>query len=294
MLYSWSLQSRVYDEEPDFLTCFARHEHCQFDVPSAWDLSYNKTAIGVVLSGCFEYRTSNGTITGVPGSIIFGNPHESFVVRHSGRTANRRLVLWYDTSFIEGIAAGLDLDSARVPCVGLPPGRTASAIFAQLQSIARENDLEKSVDLAVTALTARDQHTDTISISEPDRKWIMSAVRYIEANYSEPCTVDELSAACGMNRYRFMRTFKDVIGQTVNQYVIGTRLREAVLRLRNSNEPISDVALNVGFNDISHFNASFRAAFGAAPRHMRYQGRSTITLPKIGPRSSPKMHLPLR
>lgn len=269
MLYSWSLQSRIYDEEPDFPTCYARYEECQFDIPSAWDVSYNKTAIGVVLSGCFEYRASNGTITGVPGSIIFGNPCESFVARHSGRTANRRLVLWYDSSFVEGIAAALHLDSARFPCVGLPPGRTASTVFAQLQSIVRNNDLEESVNLVVTALTARDQHSATISISEPDRRRIMSAVRHIEANHSEPCTVDELAKACGMNRYRFMRTFKDVIGQTVNQYVISARLRQAVLRLRSSNEPISDVALGVGFNDISHFNASFRAAFGTAPRQMR-------------------------
>lgn len=269
MLYSWSLKSRIYDEEPDFSTCFARHEDSQFDVPSTWDVSYNKTAIGVVLSGCFEYRAPNGTITGVPGSVIFGNPRESFAVRHSGRIGNRRLVLWYDTSFVEGIAAALHLDSARFPCAGLPPGRTASSIFAQLQSIARNNDLEASVDLAVTALSARDQHSATISISEPDRQRVMSAVRHIEANHSEPCTVDELATACGMNRYRFMRTFKDVIGQTVNQYVIGARLREAVLRLRSSNEPISDVALSVGFNDISHFNACFRAAFGTAPRQMR-------------------------
>ncbi len=269
MLYSWLLQRRVYDQEPDFRTCFARHEEGKLDIPSAWDLSYNKTAIGIVLSGCFEYRSSNGTIAGVPGSVIFGNPSESFVVRHTGQIRNRRLVIWYDAAFVEGIAAALHLDSTRFSCVGIPPGRAASRIFAQMETIARTNDLEEAVNLAVTALTARDQRSATISISEADRRRIMSAAHHIESNYTEPCTVDELSTACGMNRYRFMRAFKEVIGQTVNQYVISTRLREAVLRLRNSNEPVSNVALSVGFNDISHFNASFRTVFEAAPRQMR-------------------------
>ena len=46
-------------------------------------------------------------------------------------------------------------------------------------------------------------------------------------------------------------------------------LREAAKRLSSSREPITEIALDVGFDDLSNFTRSFRAEFGASPREYR-------------------------
>jgi AraC family transcriptional regulator len=51
--------------------------------------------------------------------------------------------------------------------------------------------------------------------------------------------------------------------------VIATRLRTAAGLLRGTRAPILDVALDVGFGDLSHFTTSFTRAFGVSPARYR-------------------------
>ena len=78
-------------------------------------------------------------------------------------------------------------------------------------------------------------------------------------------TVKADGAVAKMNRFRFAKRFRAVTGETANQYVINRRLSAAATRLASSKAPIAEIAFEVGFNDISHFDACFRSAFGCAP-----------------------------
>ena len=70
---------------------------------------YAQPAIGIVLSGSFEYRDRRGSATAVPGALVFGNPDETFCCRHLQRGGNHRQVAKFAMPFVEGIAAGLRL-----------------------------------------------------------------------------------------------------------------------------------------------------------------------------------------
>jgi AraC-like DNA-binding protein len=52
---------------------------------------------------------------------------------------------------------------------------------------------------------------------------------------------------------------------TPYQYMLRTRMNRAAVRLRTSNEPISAVALEAGFNDLSTFNRRFQRVMGVTP-----------------------------
>ena len=68
---------------------------------------------------------------------------------------------------------------------------------------------------------------------------------------------------------RRRRVFRAVVGDSPHQYLIGARLRAAADRLLDTCEPVTEIALGVGFNDLSHFHATFRRAFGVSPRAWR-------------------------
>ncbi len=250
----------------NFENCFFREESSDRDVPTQWGLHYRKAAVGVVVAGSFDYRSQAESVTAVPGTVIFANAWEGLVVRHPGPRHNRRDVVWFSDALMHELAGELGLD--RFPRIALPPGKTAARLFGMIQRV-RKDDKESALELAAAALTVEQDREESESVAPADRQRMLAVVRHIEQFYTEPCTVDELANLCGYSRFRFMRLFRAVTGQSVNQFVIAARLRAAALRLRSSKVPVSEVALDVGFNDLSHFNTSFRAAFGCTPRQVR-------------------------
>lgn len=244
-----------------------REEQCISDTQPVWHKQYDRAAIGFVLSGWFDYYAQSGRAMAVPGTMLFGNSGEQFSVRHLDSLGNRRLVVCYDQTFLEDIAEACDVDQPRFPAVALPPGKKATALFAQLQTH-RDNE-DAACALAAFALAPKEEPDCPQMISPKDRRRILSVVGYLEDAFSLPCTVADLAGISGLGRYRFMRLFKAVTGQSVNQYVIAARLRTAVARITQTKAPISEIALDVGFNDLSHFNCCFRSTFNSTPRQMR-------------------------
>jgi AraC-like DNA-binding protein len=61
---------------------------------------------------------------------------------------------------------------------------------------------------------------------------------------------------------------------TPYQFILRTRLHRAAVRLVQSNDKISTIALDAGFNDLSTFNRRFRLVMGASPRAYRTSGGS--------------------
>lgn len=264
-------------EPPLFDAYFSRMEHSiSHNTAPSWEKRYDKAGIGVVISGCFDYRAQTGAATAVPGTVVFGNPGEMFNVRYLDSENRSRLVVWYDNGFLESIAAACDLDEPRFRTAALPPGKMATAMFAAMQALARgSGDAEDAAcGLASKGLAIGSDPRKPIAVSERDRQRIRAAVGYIEHAFGEPCTVEALAKIGGLSRYHFMRLFKAVTGQSANQYVINTRLRAAATRIAETKAPLSEIAYDVGFNDISHFNTRFRAAFDCTPREMRKRARA--------------------
>lgn len=104
--------------------------------------------------------------------------------------------------------------------------------------------------------------SDTGTVKVP--KKLKEAVNYIHANFTEPITVGEISAACGISNTYLARMFKTVYRSTPLEYLTGLRITHARTLLANGSG-ISEACYDSGFNDYNHFITKFKAVTGITP-----------------------------
>src|ERR1700682_3704598 len=100
--------------------------------------------------------------------------------------------------------------------------------------------------------------------------WKVVRVRaYIDSNLHHTIHVGDLSAVARRSPAHFSRKFKLAVGESPHAYVVRRRLERACHLLMTSAEPLSEIALSVGFSDHAHLCRLFRRAFGRSPASWR-------------------------
>jgi AraC-like DNA-binding protein len=94
---------------------------------------------------------------------------------------------------------------------------------------------------------------------------------YIAENYRNRITLKTVADALGYDYFYFSRIFCSVFGMHFNDYLNTYRFNAAVSLLLKTNLPITQVALESGFQSIRTFNDVFRRKTGSAPAEYRKQ-----------------------
>lgn len=100
-------------------------------------------------------------------------------------------------------------------------------------------------------------------------KRVGDMVSFIAQNYTRPITVELVSKSVGLHPHYAMNLFRRTLGTTLINCVTHHRISHAQRLLITTDKKIVDVALIVGFNSISRFNAAFRNACNCSPREYR-------------------------
>ena len=95
------------------------------------------------------------------------------------------------------------------------------------------------------------------------------ALEYLGKNYMDDVTLDSLAAYAGFSRYTLSRMFRQHTGATFTQYLARRRVELAMELLSGSRMPVTQVALQCGFNSIATFNRVFREIKGCTPTQYR-------------------------
>ena len=108
---------------------------------------------------------------------------------------------------------------------------------------------------------------------------IASVLTYIQNHYAEEISVKTIAEAVFLNSDYLSRQFKKEVGVNLSEYIQKLRLEQARLLLLNTNMKISDIAIEVGFNNFSHFSTVFSKAYGCKPSQMQKQsGNSPLKI----------------
>lgn len=92
---------------------------------------------------------------------------------------------------------------------------------------------------------------------------------YVSVHYQEEIRLEQLSAMIGMSPTAFSRYFKLRTGKTLSDYIVDVRLGAASRKLVDTDEPVSSICFDCGFNTLSNFNRLFRDRKGCSPTEFR-------------------------
>lgn len=240
---------------------------------------HNTVCIAAVAGGSFHYRSAQGDALLVPGAVLLGNHGSCFECSHEHSTGDHCLAFHFTPEHWEAVTAAVPgARTATFNAPRLPPLPELAALIATAESACELGDAAELEELSVrmagaVATVQADAGVLNWRPSRRDEKRIADAVRLIEANAGEPSdvTLSALAAAVAMSPYHFLRTFRHVAGMTPHQFVLRTRLHRAAVRIRQTNDPITAIALDAGFQDLSTFNHRFRRVMGVSPT--RYRAR---------------------
>ena len=98
---------------------------------------------------------------------------------------------------------------------------------------------------------------------------IRGAIVYLNEHYSENISIPKLAKMANYSVSRFRRLFESLTQQSPAAYVMNVRLSAAKTLLSTTDRRITDIAVETGFFDHSHFIRSFRAATGTTPGKFR-------------------------
>lgn len=92
---------------------------------------------------------------------------------------------------------------------------------------------------------------------------------YIEQHYTEKIRIDTLADISGFSEIHFMNLFKKCMGSSCIDYINNYRLATAATLLKNTEEPIMNIAFDTGFYNVSYFNRQFKKKCGMTPSAFR-------------------------
>ncbi len=87
----------------------------------------------------------------------------------------------------------------------------------------------------------------------------------LREKFNSPPSLEELGREVGCSPYYLSRTFSQETGMTIQQYLRQIRMERAAELLRTGRGNVTEVALEVGYNSLSHFSAAFHQTFGCCP-----------------------------
>ena len=95
---------------------------------------------------------------------------------------------------------------------------------------------------------------------------LKQVLEFIENSYKMPLTLEEISHSVNMSPKYFCKFFQEMTHRTPIDYLNYYRIERACYQLLTSEQSITEVAYNSGFNDLSYFIKTFKRYKGTTPK----------------------------
>jgi len=223
-----------------------------------------------VRKGSFGYRARGRSFDLVAGSVLVGYPGDEYICTHEHSCGDECLSIELAPSFVDTL--GADTGLWRIGAVQPLP---ELMVLGELAQAAADHGSDFGLDEAAVLFAVRfveivsGRGRDRLKITTGDRRRAVEAALWIDDNSYAPINLDAAAAEAGLSAFHFLRLFRKVLGVTPHQYLVRSRLRHAARLLADSTKPITDIAYEVGFGDLSNFVRTFHRAAGVSPRSFR-------------------------
>ncbi len=101
--------------------------------------------------------------------------------------------------------------------------------------------------------------------------YIKEAFSFIEQNFQNDISVEDIAASIGLNRSYFGKIFHESMGKTPQEFLINYRMTKATELLKLTGLSVGDIGNAVGYSNQLHFSRAFKNVYGVSPRQWRYE-----------------------
>ena len=139
----------------------------------------------------------------------------------------------------------------------------------------------KALELAVTFLVKPVEEFFCTRQQRLAQERVEQVIFLLKQNLVEPPSLEALGKKIGCSHFYLSRIFSTQTGQTITQYLRRLRMEKAATLLKSREYNVTEVALEVGYNSLSHFSAAFQETFGCCPGLYPVATETQKSLPKI-------------
>lgn len=129
----------------------------------------------------------------------------------------------------------------------------------------------KALEIVCQALEAFDQSACLRSVESTKHtaRSVLKAQLFLAEHFADPPSLEKLAAEVGLSRSALCTGFRQVLGQSVYEYIRDLRMEQALALLSESDDSIIQIAYAVGYNRPSSFSVAVQRHFGATPSELR-------------------------
>jgi AraC-like DNA-binding protein len=238
---------------------------------------HEEHSIALVLQGSETTTCRGQSHTALSGSLLLINADEV----HSSRSVRVEYrVIKIRSKTLDEIARGLFQQSLERPCFPKLVIKDVQ-LFRLLLSLhlkLEQNDSaleQESEFISTIGLLLTRQHKNHIKLPRPTREphYVKLVRDYLKSNYAENVSLAQLTSMTNLSPFHLLRVFRNQVGCPPHEYQTQVRIAHARKFLREG-KSISDVALETGFFDQSHFSRNFKRIVGVPPG--QYSSQSKI------------------
>jgi AraC-like DNA-binding protein len=231
-------------------------------------------SVSYVRKGSFGCHSRGRTFDLVAGSILVGHPGDEYTCTHDHVCGDECLSFFLNPELVEAIG-----DRTEIWRVGAAPPLPELMVLGELAQAAADGRSDIGLDEVGQLFASRFVEVMSGRSREPapakarDRRRAVETALWIDANSHQEIALERAAGEAGISPFHFLRLFASVLGVTPHQYLVRSRLRHAARLLADDDRPITEIAYDVGFGDLSNFVRTFHRAAGVSPRRFREASR---------------------
>ena len=233
---------------------------------------HREYTVSYVRHGSFGYRAQGAAFELVAGSVLVGQPGDEYACTHDHAHGDRCLSFLLAPPLVESLGGPSAWRASALPPLA------ELMVLGELAVATAAGHTDLGLDEVGLAFAGRFVELAAGKRARPpttpmDRRRAVEAALWIEASAHEPIDLEQIAARAGLSPFHFLRLFSATLGVTPHQYLVRARLARAARLLADDDRAITDVALEVGFADLSNFVRTFHRAAGVSPREFRRAAR---------------------
>jgi len=207
--------------------------------------------------------------------FVFGQEQNSYHAMEDGHSV-------FDFSYIEPFLVSECNVRPRLNLAGKAQLKTEALldeIYDEYRSkedsylLAMKADLLKLLVIVGRAFHEDMKNTPEMLLFNHHRDAMLQAIKYIDEHFEEPISIEEASRCALLSQSYFSYLFKTLTNKTFVEYLHTLRIKKAMELLKTTERRVVDICYDSGFNNINHFNRTFKSIVGVSPTQYRATNR---------------------